>query len=237
MPCSRSFSCPVISDLSKPNRYTCSPAMKPCPSILLALILAITIPSTTFGYSPREDARVISEYKRNQDLNHAKIARDLVHRANWGALGSLSTDKLVQGYPMVNIISIDDSDANDNSTGRIHFLLTDLDFTGPDWQKDNKVTFLFSDEQTLRCKDGGKDPMEPTCARSMISGQVKKMDPSDSSYQPALDAYLKRHPAASNWIKVHNFYLCELEISNIFVLDFYGGPHKVSPSDYYAVSN
>ncbi|XP_070073651.1 protein CREG2 isoform X3 [Drosophila takahashii] len=174
MPCSRSFSCPVISDLSKPNRYTCSPAMKPCPSILLALILAITIPSTTFGYSPREDARVISEYKRNQDLNHAKIARDLVHRANWGALGSLSTDKLVQGYPMVNIISIDDSDANDNSTGRIHFLLTDLDFTGPDWQKDNKVTFLFSDEQTLRCKDGGKDPMEPTCARSMISGQVKK---------------------------------------------------------------
>ncbi|XP_017047030.1 uncharacterized protein LOC108092071 isoform X2 [Drosophila ficusphila] len=148
--------------------------MKTCPAILVALILALVSPSPTFGYSPRQDARIIKEYKRKQELNHAKIARDLVHRANWAALGSLSTNKLVEGYPMVNIISIDDSDEKGNSTGRIRFLLTDLDFTGPDWQKDNKVTFLFSDEQTLRCKDAGKDPMEPTCARSMISGQVKK---------------------------------------------------------------
>jgi len=149
--------------------------MQPCPSILIALILAFVFPNPSFGYSPREDALAIREFKREQGLNHAKIARDLVHRANWAALGSLSTNKLVEGYPMVNIISIDDSDANGNSTGRIRFLLTDLDFTGPDWQKDNKVTLLFSDEQTLRCKDGGKDPMEPTCARSMISGQVQKV--------------------------------------------------------------
>lgn len=33
----------------------------------------------------------------------------------------------------------------------------------------------------------------------------------------------------------HNFYLCELDIKNIFVLDFYGGPHQVSASDYYAI--
>nr|XP_016944698.1 protein CREG1 [Drosophila suzukii]XP_036674402.1 protein CREG1 [Drosophila suzukii] len=210
--------------------------MQPCPSILIALILAFVFPNPSFGYSPREDALAIREFKREQGLNHAKIARDLVHRANWAALGSLSTNKLVEGYPMVNIISIDDSDANGNSTGRIRFLLTDLDFTGPDWQKDNKVTLLFSDEQTLRCKDGGKDPMEPTCARSMISGQVQKLDPSDQSYQPAKDAFVRRHPAADNWIKAHNFYLCELEISNIFVLDFYGGPHNVKASDYYAVS-
>ncbi|XP_017119220.1 uncharacterized protein LOC108140752 isoform X2 [Drosophila elegans] len=148
--------------------------MKSCPSILVALVLAFVSPNPSFGYSPREDARLIREFKRAEELNHAKIARELVHRANWAALGSLSTNKLVKGYPMVNIISIDDSDANGNSTGRIRFLLTDLDFTGPDWQKDNKVTFLFSDEQTLRCKDGGKDPMEPTCARSMISGHVIK---------------------------------------------------------------
>lgn len=211
--------------------------MKTFHSLLFALILALLSLDPSSGYSPREDERIIREYKREQELNHAKIARDLVHRANWAAVGSLSTNERVKGYPMVNIISIDDSDANNRSTGRIRFLLTDLDFTGPDWQKDNKVTLLFSDEQTLRCKEGGKDPMEPTCARSMISGQVKKMDPSDKSYQPSLDAYVRRHPAAINWVKAHNFYLCELEISNIFVLDFYGGPHKVSASDYYAVSN
>ncbi|XP_017076605.1 protein CREG1 [Drosophila eugracilis] len=211
--------------------------MKFSPSILVALMLALVSPLPSFGYSPREDARLIKEYKRERELNHAKIARDLVHRTNWAAFGSLSTNKLVEGYPMVNIISIDDSDAKENSTGRIRFVLTDLDFTGPDWQKDNKVTLLFSDEQTLKCKDGGQDPMEPTCARAMISGKVKKLDPSERTYKPAFDAFVKRHPAASNWIKVHNFYLCELDISNIFVLDFYGGPHIVSASDYYAVSS
>eukprot|EP00099_Drosophila_melanogaster_P028530 NP_732230.1 cellular repressor of E1A-stimulated genes, isoform C [Drosophila melanogaster] len=149
--------------------------MKTFHSLLFALILALVSLDPSSGYSRRKDERIIREYKREQELNHAKIARDLVHRANWAAVGSLSTNERVKGYPMVNIISIDDSDANNRSTGRIRFLLTDLDFTGPDWQKDNKVTLLFSDEQTLRCKEGGKDPMEPTCARSMISGQVKKL--------------------------------------------------------------
>ncbi|XP_017102081.2 protein CREG1 [Drosophila bipectinata] len=209
--------------------------MKPCSFILLAWTLAFVAPSPSFGYSPREDARLIREYKQKLELNHAKIARDLVHRANWAAVGSISTNKIIEGYPMVNIISTDDSDSNGQSTGRIRFLLTDLDFTGPDWEHNNKVTLMFSDDQTLNCKNSGMDPMEPTCARTMLSGQVKKINPSDSSYQPALDAFVKRHPAANNWLKAHNFYLCELDIRNIFVLDFYGGPHQVSASDYYAV--
>ncbi|KAH8323041.1 hypothetical protein KR074_001515 [Drosophila pseudoananassae] len=209
--------------------------MKTCSFILLAWILAFGAPSPSFGYSPREDARLIREYKQQLELNHAKIARDLVHRANWAAVGSISTNKIVEGYPMVNIISTDDSDSNGQSTGRIRFLLTDLDFTGPDWEHNNKVTLMFSDDQTLNCKNAGMDPMEPTCARTMLSGQVNKISPSDSSYQPALDAFVKRHPAANNWLKAHNFYLCELDIRNIFVLDFYGGPHQVSASDYYAV--
>lgn len=31
----------------------------------------------------------------------------------------------------------------------------------------------------------------------------------------------------------HNFYLCKLEIENVCVLDFYGGPHFVNIDDYY----
>ncbi|KAH8271191.1 hypothetical protein KR018_001138 [Drosophila ironensis] len=209
--------------------------MNTFPCLLVTLILAWVAPMPALAYSAREDARLISEYRRTQELNHAKIARELVHRANWAALGSISSNEVVEGYPMVNIISIDDTDARNKSTGRVRFLLTDLDFTGPDWQKNNKVTLLFSDEQTLQCQTAGKDPMEPTCARTMISGQVKRLDTKDKSYGPALDAFVRRHPAASNWLKAHNFYLCELEIANIFVLDFYGGPHQVSASDYYAI--
>lgn len=31
----------------------------------------------------------------------------------------------------------------------------------------------------------------------------------------------------------HAFYLCKLEISEIIVLDYYGGPHFVTKDDYF----
>ncbi|XP_023301314.2 protein CREG1 [Lucilia cuprina] len=200
-------------------------------------------------YSAYQDALIIREYKRQlrrnatlsaPDLDHVKIARNLVHQANWASVGTISTHSAVKDYPMVNIISINDNDAFGQSTGRIRFLLTDLDFTGPDWQHNNKATFLFTDEQLMHCSkrpwpdnNSPIDPMEPTCARAIISGQVVKMDKSSNDYDGALVAFVERHPAAKNWLKAHSFYLCELNITNIFVLDYYGGPHTVNITDYY----
>ncbi|TDG51897.1 hypothetical protein AWZ03_001567 [Drosophila navojoa] len=203
--------------------------------VLLLFFVACVSIGHSQAYSAYRDAQIIAEYKRQLILNHAKIARQLVHRANWASVGSISTNKIVKDYPMVNIISIDDNSLEGKSSGVIRFLLTDLDFTGPDWQNNNKVTFLFTDEQTLNCKNANKDPMEPTCARVIISGQVKKLPKDEPSYTPALNTFIARHPAAAKWIKEHNFYLCELDIQNIFVLDFYGGPHQVNASDYYAI--
>ena len=34
-------------------------------------------------------------------------------------------------------------------------------------------------------------------------------------------------------ILAHNFFLCKLNISQIVVLDYYGGPHFVTSEDYY----
>uniref|UniRef100_A0A1A9WNR1 CREG-like beta-barrel domain-containing protein n=1 Tax=Glossina brevipalpis TaxID=37001 RepID=A0A1A9WNR1_9MUSC len=158
------------------------------------------------AYSALEDERIILAYKYQQlmletqpDLNHAKIARTLVNRANWAAVGTISTNRLVASYPMVNVISIDDNDSKGVSTGKIHFMLTDLDFTGPDWRYNNK------------------------------------MSKSENNYDDALVAFVQRHPAAKNWINAHTFYLCELDIKNIFVLDYYGGPHNVTSDDYYNI--
>ncbi|XP_030370511.1 protein CREG1 [Scaptodrosophila lebanonensis] len=204
-------------------------------TLLLIFAFISAAVTSTYGYSALQDARIIAQFRRDQELNHAKIARQLVHQANWASVGSISTNAIVENYPMVNIISVDDNDASGKSTGKIHFLLTDLDFTGPDWQRNNKVTFLFTDEQTLNCKNNNKDPMEPTCARIMISGQVRKISTSAADYKNALATFEKRHPAAINWMKAHHFYLCELDIQNIFVLDFYGGPHNVKSADYYSV--
>lgn len=73
---------------------------------------------------------------------------------------------------MVNLKSVADSARDEPSTGNIYFYLTNLDFTGLDLLKSNKLTAMFSNDQDLECTKNGIDPMEPTCARIIISGSV-----------------------------------------------------------------
>lgn len=35
------------------------------------------------------------------------------------------------------------------------------------------------------------------------------------------------------FLLAHSFYLCVLDIVQVIVLDFYGGPHYVTSEDYY----
>ncbi|XP_037951097.1 protein CREG1-like [Teleopsis dalmanni] len=201
----------------------------------LLLLIAIAI-DLTYCYSALEDSRLISEYRKQlrDTSKYAKVARTLVHDADWASVGTISTDNNTLDYPTVNVISTDDNDINGKSTGRIHFLLTDLDFTGKDWKHDNKVSFLYTENQTGKCKARGVDPMEPTCARTLITGKVVEMDKNSNEYVNALTAFKQRHPSATKWMKTHTFYICELNIRNIYVLNFYGGPHNVPVEAYYS---
>lgn len=167
---------------------------------------------------------------------YAKMARYLVHKAEWVSMGSLSTVAAVKGFPMVNIISVADSARGEKSTGVMYFYLTMLDYTAQDLAKDNRLTVMLSMDQDLYCTKNGIDPMEPTCARIMISGTVVKINETSPEYQFGSSAMFSRHPAAKKWIETdgHNFFLCKLDIVQIAVLDFYGGPHYVTVEDYMA---
>lgn len=158
-------------------------------AILLALYCQLA-----WSYSTIEDARLIAEYKRNfksnsqpppKDLTHATIARKLVHNTNWASVGTISTNSATKGFPMVNVISINDNDVNQKSTGRIQFLLTDMDFTGLDWQSNRNATFLFSNEQNQVCSGYPRhqDPMEPSCERAMITGHIIKVNSGGLYYE------------------------------------------------------
>lgn len=46
-------------------------------------------------------------------------------------------------------------------------------------------------------------------------------------------AFVSRHPAAHDWLEKHDMVLCELNIQQILVIDFYGGAQNVSVADYY----
>lgn len=73
---------------------------------------------------------------------------------------------------MINVASIADSRYGFSSTGRIYFFLAKESLKYKDLVKKNQATFLFSDAQDMSCQRRGVDPMEPTCKRAIISGQV-----------------------------------------------------------------
>lgn len=178
-------------------------------------------------------AKSIAHQQPPPRTEYAKVARYIVHKSEWTAMGTVSILKTIEGYPMVNIISVADSPRNAKSTGHIYFLLTDLDFTGKDLRVNNKLTALFSNDQDLECTKQNVDPMEPVCGRIMISGSVKRLSEGTEAYDVAFKTFVSRHPASENWVRAHDFYLCELDIQQIAVLNFYGGPHYVTPEDYY----
>ncbi|XP_058467608.1 protein CREG1 [Malaya genurostris] len=163
---------------------------------------------------------------------YAKMARYLVHKAEWVSMGSLSTVEAIKGYPMVNIIAAADSARGEKSTGTLFFYLTMLDYTAQDLSKDNRLTVLLSMDQDLDCSKRGVDPMEPTCARIMISGRALKVQEETEEFTFGTNAMFSRHPAAKHWLDTHNFFLCKLDIVQIAVLDYYGGPHYVTVEEY-----
>ena len=98
----------------------------------MILTVLVTYFSLAFAYSPIEDDKIIRSFLSELPTDHAVVARKLVHKANWASAGTISTAHEIQGFPMVNIISIADSAKNAKSTGNIYFLLTPLDFTEQD---------------------------------------------------------------------------------------------------------
>lgn len=163
---------------------------------------------------------------------YAKMARYLVHKAEWVSMGSISTVDAIKGYPMVNIIAAADSARGEKSTGTLFFYLTMLDYTAQDLSKDNRLTILLSMDQDLECSKQGVDPMEPTCARIMISGRAVRVEEGSDEFKFGTNAMFSRHPAAKHWLDTHNFFLCKLDIVQIAVLDYYGGPHYVTVEEY-----
>lgn len=165
--------------------------------------------------------------------DYAKMARWLVHTMEWTSMGTISTLPAIEGFPMVNVIAMADSAKGAKSTGNIYFYLTMLDFTAQDLSKKNQLTTLFSMDQNLMCSKQNMDPMEPTCARAMFSGEALRVAKDSEEFEFATQAMVSHHPASVNWLNTHSFFLCKLNISSICVLDWYGGPHYVTLDDYF----
>eukprot|EP00898_Chlorokybus_atmophyticus_P005894 jgi/Chlat1/6305/Chrsp44S05789 len=148
----------------------------------------------------------------------AKMARWLAHLSTWGTLR--------------NIVSFVDGPWR-NATGTPYFYLTRYDESARDLASDARCSLTISEVPLGSC--GSMDPEEPPCAKLTLSGQMVLLTNKDQ-VAFARDALFSRHPAMKGWPADHHFMFYALNITSIFMIDFYGGPPQLSPAEYFAAS-
>ncbi|XP_008049646.1 protein CREG1 [Carlito syrichta] len=101
-------------------------------------------------------------------------------------------------------------------------------------QKNPDATLTVSLAQTDFCRKHGFDPQSPLCAHIILSGTVAKVNGTEVDF--AKNALFTRHPDMKTWPSSHNWFFAKLNITNIWVLDYFGGPKIVTPEEYYNVT-
>lgn len=162
-------------------------------------------------------------------------ARYLVARSSFGVISTVG----VHNAPFGNVASFSDGTGAGphirNSTGTPYFMLTKLDPTVQQLQKNNKAAFTISgktDELDGKC--GDLDPQEPICPRITLMGRLVPVQ-SRAELARAKAALIAKHPAMAHWPKHHGFAIYKLEVKAIFFLNAYGGAKHVDVGRYFRV--
>ncbi|XP_024524448.1 protein CREG1 isoform X1 [Selaginella moellendorffii] len=188
--------------------------------------------------------------RRPDPSESAAFARWLVASGLWGVVSTVSIH--LKGVPFGNIVSFSDGPAF-NSTGTPYFYLTELDPTARDLAADDRCSFTISEASLGTC--GKADAESPICSKITLSGKVWNSPlfdldgkiycslathsqmvklVSDGEKRFAASALFSKHHEMPNWPKSHNFHFYKLEILDIFLIDFFGGPKPLTIEDYYA---
>ncbi|XP_044742890.1 protein CREG1 [Chrysoperla carnea] len=165
----------------------------------------------------------------------ALTARYIVHNSDYTSISTVSSIPSIAGYPFVSITSISDGPVQ-NGTGVTYMYLPEIDFTGMDVEKDNRVSLMMSLIEGNYCTDNKYDPEDPRCSHVMMSGRFVKVKNGTEEHKFAQDTLFQRHPIMSSWPADHGFFIAKVDFEFIAVQDMFGGPLIVKPADYFAVT-
>ncbi|KAM4048328.1 protein CREG1 [Anomaloglossus baeobatrachus] len=160
----------------------------------------------------------------------ARVARFVAHRCDWGALATISSHDPVKGAPFANVFSVSDGPRG-QSSGVLYFYLTTMEISVQDLQLNPNASLTMSLAQTPYCRQEHYDPQSPLCAHIILSGSVQEVPTAETD--KAKLALFSRHPEMETWPRDHNWFFAKLNITNIWVLDYFGGIKTVSPEEYY----
>ena len=188
----------------------------------LLLLLALRLPAPAVAGRP-----LVARDRKPAPSEAAATARWLAAQNTWGVLSTISSD--LSGAPFGNVVSYSDGVPGE-SHGIPYFYLTTLDPTARDALEDERTSFTLSEFPLGTC--GKVDPENPTCAKLTLTGKLKVVDHKSPEADLAKTALFSKHPEMEGWPKNHHFEIFKLEIENIFLIDWFGGPKPISPSQY-----
>ncbi|XP_018345415.1 PREDICTED: protein CREG1 [Trachymyrmex septentrionalis] len=193
------------------------------------LYKSVEFPTRSIGFDDDREIQLRSHTHTLQNLPPAVMARYIVNQADWAAVATISTRKDIRNFPVANLASIADGPVG-GGTGIPYMYLTPLDYTAKDLAKNHHATVFVSLAQGDYCKTKGYDPMDPRCARILLTGKIKAVK--NESVEVVEQLFFDRHPKLRNPPADHKFFFAQLDISTIALLDNFGGPKYISVDDY-----
>lgn len=225
------------------NRFSASP-------LLLAALLGATLFSSvtaTSSSSDSDDSCTCQLLERPNLRNKEETARWMVHSLDWGVLSTISTRVGNANVPFGNVYSFVDGTCDD-STGIPYFYGTYLDQTFQDTLINPSISLTLSEASLASvcggsnlkgCRissDGGfGDPENPLCARLVLTGTFVVLSDGDDELEKAKTAIFERHASMESWPKGHEWVVAKLKITDIWLIDFFGGATIMNVDDYLAV--
>ncbi|KAI8533789.1 hypothetical protein RHMOL_Rhmol10G0036200 [Rhododendron molle] len=188
----------------------------------------LSLPLLFLLFHNRAEARLLSlSLSRPKPDAAASFARWLVSQSSWGVLNTLSSD--LGGAPFGNVVSFSDG-LPDEGHGIPYFYLTTLDPTASNALKDQRSSLTISEYPVGTC--GKADPENPTCSKITLTGKLKVVAGNTGEAEFAKKALFTKHPEMKGWPKDHNFQFFKLEIENIFLINWFGGPKPLTVEQY-----
>lgn len=193
--------------------------------------------------------------------NKELTARWMVHSLDWGVLSTISSrlvdsENQTMPVPFSNVYSFVDGTCH-QGTGIPYFYGTYLDQSFKDILHNNNAAFTLSeaylssvclnsvsDENNSKsmkrkaCQIGLKhgDPENPVCARLTLTGKlVEVTDPAEKEW--ALDALFQRHASMKEWPSDHDWVVGKLNLTDIWLIDFFGGASIIDLDDYFGADD
>lgn len=192
------------------------------------------------------------------DLRHKELtARWMVHSLNWGVLSTISSRLDGEGaIPFGNVYSFVDGSCL-NSTGIPYFYGTYMDQSFQDMGSSSNAALTLSEAslssvcmdstpgddnndavKRKACQIGSKygDPENPVCARLTLTGKL--MEVTDGVEKEwALQSIFARHESMTAWPEDHEWIVAKLELSDIWLIDFFGGASILDLDAYYGAND